>query len=44
MISYEKQGMKRIIQTMAKKGMNVKDIADVTDLSEEEVKQFVEKE
>ncbi|THD17034.1 transposase, partial [Anoxybacillus ayderensis] len=43
-ISYEQQGMKRLVQTMAKKGMSVKDIADVTDLSEEEVKQFVEKE
>ncbi|AXM88204.1 transposase [Anoxybacillus ayderensis G10] len=39
-----KQGMKRLVQTMAKKGMSVKDIANVTDLSEEEVKQFVEKE
>ncbi|EMI09205.1 hypothetical protein F510_2759, partial [Anoxybacillus gonensis] len=39
-----KQGMKRLVQTMAKKGMSVKDIANVTDLSEEEVKKFVEKE
>ncbi|KHF27658.1 hypothetical protein LR68_03527 [Anoxybacillus sp. BCO1] len=43
-ISYEQQGMKRLVRTMAKKGMSVKDIANVTDLSEEEVKQFVEKE
>ncbi|MCX8001973.1 MAG: Rpn family recombination-promoting nuclease/putative transposase [Anoxybacillus mongoliensis] len=51
-ISYEQkalekgreEGMKRLVQTMAKKGMSVKDIANVTDLSEEEVKQFVEKE
>ncbi|MED0686421.1 transposase [Anoxybacillus ayderensis] len=51
-ISYEQkalekgreEGMKRLVRTMAKKGMSVKDIANVTDLSEEEVKQFVEKE
>ncbi len=45
-ISYEqqgmKQGMKRLVQTMAKKGMSVKDIANVTDLSEEEVERLLE--
>ncbi|KFZ42239.1 transposase [Anoxybacillus flavithermus] len=48
MISYERQGMrqgmKHLIQTMVKKGMSVKDIANVTDLTEEEVKQLLEKE
>ncbi len=37
-----KQGMKRLVQTMAKKGMSVKDIANVTDLSEEEVERLLE--
>ncbi|AXM88174.1 transposase [Anoxybacillus ayderensis G10] len=41
-ISYEQQGMKRLVQTMAKKGMSVKDIANVTDLSEEEVERLLE--
>ncbi|GAA3883937.1 hypothetical protein GCM10022628_01720 [Anoxybacillus suryakundensis] len=52
MISYEQkalekgreEGMKRLIQTMARKGMSAKDIANVTDLAEEEVKQLLEKE
>ncbi len=48
MISYERQGMrqgmKHLIQTMAKKGMSVKDIANVTDLTEEEVRELLEKE
>lgn len=47
-ISYERQGMrqgmKHLIQTMAKKGMSVKDIANVTDLTEEEVRELLEKE
>lgn len=33
-ISYEQQGMKRLVQTMARKGTSLKDIADVTDLAE----------
>ncbi|MED0686414.1 Rpn family recombination-promoting nuclease/putative transposase [Anoxybacillus ayderensis] len=37
-----KQGMKRLVQNMAKKGMSVKDIANVTDLSEEEVERLLE--
>ncbi|MCX8001977.1 MAG: transposase [Anoxybacillus mongoliensis] len=41
-ISYEQQGMKRLVQTMARKGMSVKDIANVTDLSEEEVERLLE--
>ncbi|MDO0877445.1 transposase [Anoxybacillus gonensis] len=49
-ISYEQkalekgreEGMKRLVQTMAKKGMSVKDIANVTDLSEEEVERLLE--
>ncbi|WP_240688416.1 transposase [Anoxybacillus ayderensis] len=41
-ISYEQQGMKRLVQTMARKGMSVKDIANVTDLSEEEVQRLLE--
>lgn len=49
-ISYEqkvlekerKQGIKYLVQTMARKGMSVKDIANVTDLAEEEVQQLLE--
>ncbi|MBB5354198.1 putative transposase/invertase (TIGR01784 family) [Anoxybacillus mongoliensis] len=49
-ISYEQkalekgreEGMKRLVQTMARKGMSVKDIANVTDLSEEEVERLLE--
>ncbi|KHF27667.1 hypothetical protein LR68_03537 [Anoxybacillus sp. BCO1] len=37
-----KQGMKRLVQNMTKKGMSVKDIANVTDLSEEEVERLLE--
>jgi len=37
-----KQGMKHVVQTMARKGIGVKDIAHMTDLSEEEVKQLLE--
>ncbi|MCX8002877.1 MAG: transposase, partial [Anoxybacillus mongoliensis] len=43
MISYERQGMKHLVQTMARKGMSVQDIAHITDLTEEEVKQLLEK-
>ncbi|WP_163151471.1 Rpn family recombination-promoting nuclease/putative transposase [Anoxybacillus sp. MB8] len=44
MISYERQGMKHLVQTMARKGMSVKDIANVTDLTEEEIQKLLEKE
>ncbi len=43
MISYERQGMKHLVQTMVRKGMSVQDIAHITDLTEEEVKQLLEK-
>lgn len=47
-ISYEqqgiKQGMKRLVQTMSKKGMSVEDIAHMTDLAKEEVRELLEKE
>ncbi|MBB6177293.1 hypothetical protein HNQ82_002126 [Anoxybacillus tengchongensis] len=36
--------MKHLIQTMARKGMSVKDIANVTDLTEEKVRELLEKE
>lgn len=36
-----RQGMKYLVQTMARKGMSVKDIANVTDLAEE-VQQLLE--
>ena len=39
-----KQGMKHLIQTMTRKGMSVKDIANVTDLTEEEIQKLLEKE
>ncbi|MBB5354185.1 putative transposase/invertase (TIGR01784 family) [Anoxybacillus mongoliensis] len=39
-----KQGMTHLIQTMARKGMTVQDIANVTDLAEEEVRELLEKE
>ncbi|SFA54587.1 conserved hypothetical protein (putative transposase or invertase) [Anoxybacillus pushchinoensis] len=50
MISYErkalekgrKQGMKHIVQAIARKGIDVKEIAYMTELSEEEVKQLIE--
>jgi predicted transposase/invertase (TIGR01784 family) len=38
-----KQGMKHLVQTMAKKGMSVEDIANITDLAEEEVRKLLEK-
>ncbi len=38
------QGMKHLVQTMKRKGMSVKDIANVTDLTEEEVRELLEKE
>ncbi len=38
------QAMKHLVQTMARKGMSAKDIANVTDLSEEEVRELLEKE
>ncbi|OSX55235.1 Rpn family recombination-promoting nuclease/putative transposase [Anoxybacillus ayderensis] len=37
-----KQGMKHIVQTMARKGMSIQNIASMTDLTEEEVKQLLE--
>ncbi|MCZ0757079.1 transposase, partial [Anoxybacillus sp. J5B_2022] len=39
-----RQGMKHLVQTMAGKGMSVQDIANVTDLAEEEVKQLLKEE
>jgi len=50
MISYErkalekgrKQGMKHIVQAMVRKGLDVKEIAYMAELSEEEVKQLIE--
>ncbi|OAO79012.1 hypothetical protein A0O32_1899 [Anoxybacillus flavithermus] len=39
-----KQGMKHLVQTMAKKGMSVEDIANITDLAEDEVRELLEKE
>ncbi|MBB5322936.1 putative transposase/invertase (TIGR01784 family) [Anoxybacillus tepidamans] len=36
-----RQGMKHLVQTMARKGMSVKDIANVTDLAEEEMQQML---
>ncbi|MBB6177298.1 putative transposase/invertase (TIGR01784 family) [Anoxybacillus tengchongensis] len=38
------QGMKHLVQTMKRKGMSVKDIANVTDLEEEEIQKLLEKE
>ena len=39
-----KQGMKHLVQTMAQKGMSVEDIANITDLAEDEVRELLEKE
>jgi len=39
-----KEGMKHLVRTMAKKGMNAKDIARLTDLPEEEVRELLNEE
>ncbi|MCZ0756970.1 Rpn family recombination-promoting nuclease/putative transposase [Anoxybacillus sp. J5B_2022] len=39
-----KEGMKNLVRTMAKKGMNAKDIAHLTDLPEEEVRDLLNEE
>lgn len=37
-----KEGMKNLVRTMAKKGMNAKEIANLTDLAEEEVRDLLD--